>query len=128
MTPLLLDTMMLAWVVDWRSVDTRPSKADRDLIEATGERLVSPISLFEIATKTRLGKWPEMEPHIGSLRDVIEYVGLTVAPIDTDILLDAATLDWSHRDPFDRIVVATARRLEAKVVTTDRAILAWQAG
>jgi len=127
-TRILLDTMMLAWVIDWRSVDTRPSKADRDLIDTSTARLVSPISLFEIATKARIGKWPDMEPHIAALESVIEYVGLNLAPIDTGILLDAATLDWDHRDPFDRIITATARHLDVRIVTTDRAILRFQGG
>jgi PIN domain nuclease of toxin-antitoxin system len=37
--------------------------------------------------------------------------------------VDAVDLAWEHPDPSDRIIVATARRLGASLVTADTAIL-----
>jgi len=37
-------------------------------------------------------------------------------------VMEAARLDWDHPDPFDRLIVATARRLECSLVTKDSVI------
>ncbi len=37
--------------------------------------LVSAISFFEIAQKARLGKWPEMEPYVDRLPELLARVG-----------------------------------------------------
>jgi PIN domain nuclease of toxin-antitoxin system len=41
-----------------------------------------------------------------------------------DILL-AAELDWKHRDPHDRLIVATALRMGCPLLTADNAIADW---
>jgi len=43
------------------------------------------------------------------------------------IAVDAVNLAWDHADPSDRIIVATARRLGAPLVTADPAILEFAA-
>jgi PIN domain nuclease of toxin-antitoxin system len=37
----------------------------------------------------------------------------------------AYELDWQHSDPYDRLIVATARRLELPLITGDQAITDW---
>ena len=53
----------------------------------------------------RLGEWPEIVPHIGEL--VAE--GQTIsAPLTHTVAAQTGVIDWRHRDPFDRIIAATA--------------------
>lgn len=40
-------------------------------------------------------------------------------------VMEAARLDWDHRDVFDRLIVATARRLECPLLTKDSVISAF---
>ena len=81
--------------------------------------LVSAISFFEIAQKVRLGKWPEMAPYVDSLPDLLERQrGVATALEAADSLL-AGTMEWPHRDPFDRLLAASAIRRGVAIVSAD---------
>jgi PIN domain nuclease of toxin-antitoxin system len=103
-SPILLDTHAWAWSLQ-ESVRLGPSA--RDAIAAAENRFVSPISLYEIGQKVRLGRWPEMAPFLPRLARLAVEQGNRMAALTADVCLAAATLNWSHRDPFDRIIAAT---------------------
>ena len=121
---LLLDTHALVWWVDGGE---RLSAAQRRAIRQIDENrplLVSDISLWEIAVLVELGRLELALP----TRDWLEKA--TAPPlvqrvgILPSIAAEAARLPESfHRDPADRIIVATARILGAKLVTSDRRII-----
>ena len=106
---VLLDTH--AWV--WSMLDSgRLSSNAVSAINRAKAVRVSPISIFEIAQKVRLGKWPEMSPHASTLADQLAAQGAISAPFTNEIANEiayfSASLAWDHRDPFDRILAATA--------------------
>lgn len=101
----LLDTHTWAWLL---TVDPILSRPARDGIANAGSLNLSPVSFYEIAQKVRLGKWPLMAPHVAGLPVLAQASGLAVAPLTAEIALLAGRLDWPHRDPFDRILAATA--------------------
>lgn len=119
--PVLLDTH--AWVWSFADPDRLSPRAARAITDAASVR-VSPISFFEIGQKVRVGKWPEMAPHLSDLPDLLARQGGVAAPFTPAIALDAASLDWDHRDPFDRLIAATARVLDLGLVTCDPAFAA----
>lgn len=82
--------------------------------------LVSPISFFEIGQKVRLGKWPEMMPFVADLVALLERQGGVSAGLDQGICLRAAIMAWPHRDPFDRLLAATAERYAVPIISADR--------
>ncbi|MDF5719499.1 MAG: PIN domain-containing protein [Rhizonema sp. PD37] len=43
-------------------------------------------------------------------------------PIDEEIWLESVKLEWEHRDPVDRVVVAVAKINEASIITADKKI------
>jgi len=47
---------------------------------------------------------------------------LTIQPVDERIWLKNVSLDWDHKDPADRTIVATAALLGIPIVTSDKAI------
>ena len=49
-----------------------------------------------------------MEPHLDQLPDLAAVQGLLTAPFGPDVAVLAGTMPWPHRDPFDRIIAATA--------------------
>ncbi len=116
MKSLLLDTHAWAWSL---SNDGRLSPAVRKAMAAAEAIYVSPISIFEIGQKVRIGKWPEMQPFAAKLPDLIGEQGALVASLVPDVALLAAVMDWSHRDPFDRFLAATAFHLGIALVSAD---------
>ena len=121
----LLDTHVLVW---WLTDPGRLSPAQRKVVAAAGADsplLVSDISLWEVATLYDLGRIRITMP----LRQWLEKAvapplvrrqGLTPA-IAAEL---AALPDTFHRDPADRILVATARVIGATLLTQDQRIIA----
>ncbi|WP_428390971.1 type II toxin-antitoxin system VapC family toxin [Lichenicoccus sp.] len=116
MTAILLDTHAWAWSL---AGDTRLSAPALAAIDAADTVLVSPISFFEIAQKVRLGKWPEMAPFLDRLPGLLDAQGGVVANFGAAICLMAGMMDWSHRDPFDRLLAATSRHDAMPLVSAD---------
>ncbi len=120
----LLDTHILLW---WLGPATRLSADQRQVIEEAGPEQplwVSEISLWEIATLHSLGRLELRLP----LRDWLERA--TAPPlvrrlgISPAVAAEVAALpDGFHRDPADRILVATARVYGATLLTQDQRIL-----
>ena len=116
---LLLDTHALLW---WLAGDLRLPMAARAAIDAPGaDVLVSAVSLFEIATKHRLGKLP-LEPAVAAdLAGTVVDHGFAHLPLDPRGAELAGRLPGPHRDPFDRLLVAQA-------ITADLALVSDEAG
>ena len=114
---VLLDTQ--AWALSLIESSRLPTAARQAILDATGV-YVSPISVFEIAQKVRLGKWDEMTPYVRLLPEIIDQQGLTVAPLTPKICETAGSDPWPHRDPFDRFIFATAKDLRTAIISGDR--------
>jgi len=117
-TALLLDTHAWVWSL---TNDPRLSPRSREAIGHRGAVYVSPISFFEIAQKVRLGKWPEMEPYVDALPRLLIEQGGVAARLDPVICTLAGSLTWAHRDPFDRLIAATAISERLSLVSADAA-------
>jgi PIN domain nuclease of toxin-antitoxin system len=50
---------------------------------------------------------------------------LVEVPLEHEDILSAAELDWTHRDPQDRMIAAMALRLDYPLLTADAAIHEW---
>jgi PIN domain nuclease of toxin-antitoxin system len=116
MTAVLLDTHVWVWSFTDESQLSAPARSAITMVDAI---YVSPISLFEIGQKVRLGKWPEMEPFASGLADLLREQGGIAAPFTPDICLHASLRDWDHRDPFDRLLASSAELLGLPLVTKD---------
>jgi PIN domain nuclease of toxin-antitoxin system len=60
-----------------------------------------------------------MQPFVDKLPTLLEEQGGRVAALNPKTCLDAALLDWSHRDPFDRLLAATALALGLSLISAD---------
>ena len=120
----LLDTHVLIW---WLSDRTQLSPRQWEVIESAtpdGPVFVSDISLWEVAMLASLGR-------IRLALPLREWLDKAVAPplvrrqgISPAVATEVAALpDSFHRDPADRILVATARVLGATLLTNDRRIV-----
>ena len=104
---LLLDTHALLW---WLSGDDALSAVARTAIADEGNGIfISAASIWEIATKHRIGKLPGMAAAtIADLDRVIADQGFIGLPINLRHGQVAGTLPGPHRDPFDRMLIAQA--------------------
>ena len=116
MSAVLLDTHAWAWSL---TGDERLSEAALAVLSLAEVVYVSPISFFEIGQKVRIGKWPEMQPWAECLPSLLEEQGGRAAPLTPEICMQAALMDWGHRDPFDRLLAATAFNLKCPLLSAD---------
>jgi PIN domain nuclease of toxin-antitoxin system len=116
MKAVLLDTHAWVWSL---TRDARLSTKASVAIEQAESVQVSPISFLEIGQKVRLGKWPAMEPYVDRLIALLAQQGGAVAALSPEICLRAGTTPWLHRDPFDRILAATAICGNMPIISAD---------
>ena len=116
---LLLDTHTVVW---WLLADARLSAPARAVIaDPANVVYVSAASAWEVATKVRLEKMPEMAAVISRYEADIEAEGFVPIPIEQRHSLHAGLLEGTHGDPFDRMIAAQALIQRLTVVTRDRA-------
>ena len=122
---ILLDTH--AW---WWSL-TEPENLSKTAIKTirqakSDQRMIASISIWEFAMmaarkrirlKISVAKW---------LSQALKDTGLGVIEISPQIAIDACNLPGNfHKDPADRLIVATARANNLRLVTKDEKMLAY---
>lgn len=116
---LLLDTHVFVWA---STNDPQLGSETRSLIADTANGLlVSTASVWEMSIKAATGKWPGADGMLDSLDKAFEALDVEVLAIEVDHAVRAGRLDWTHRDPFDRMLAAQALCEGASLVTADRA-------
>lgn len=119
MTTLLLDTHTYVWAV---SAPDKLSHAARTVVaDRSNAVLISAASVWEMAIKHRSGRWPEAEPLIRAHDSVVARLGAETVPITAEQAIRAGGLEWTHTDPFDRMLAAQALVLGATLVSRDAA-------
>jgi PIN domain nuclease of toxin-antitoxin system len=117
---ILLDTHALVW---WATGAPELSAKARRAIQAeAGQRGVSAsaISLFEIATAARRDRLRFSRSAEQWLADLVLLPELTIEPVNATIAQLAGSFDDNMPgDPADRMIVATAMQLQARLVTAD---------
>lgn len=110
---LLLDAHALLW---WLADDPFLSRAAAEAIRSpANDVLVSAASVWEIEIKRALGKLSAPD----GLVTAIGSAGFSAIPITPTDAERAARLAPFHRNPFDRMLIAQAKRLDAVIVTRD---------
>lgn len=116
---LLLDTSGLLHL----AAGTLPAAAAGSLRTAD-TAIVSTVVPWELAIKVKAGKLRLPMPPLAYVLELVRRHRLTFVPdgLDAPLLCAAADLPLIHRDPFDRIIVATAVRDRLVILTADRTI------
>ena len=114
---VLLDTHTLIWAV---AEPGRLSQRAREVLEdRANDLLVSAASIWELATKARLGRLTNGDFVLNALPERMAAADMTELPVSTAHARLAGELDWEHRDPFDRMLAAQSLIESAPVVTLD---------
>ncbi len=112
---LLLDAHALVW---WLAGDPALTANARGAIAEPGnDVLVSAATVWELGIKRAIGKLNLTIDLDGEI-EAAGFIGIPVTLADAQA---AAALPLRHRDPFDRMLIAQAGRLDAVVVSRDRA-------
>jgi PIN domain nuclease of toxin-antitoxin system len=88
------------------------------IVDADNEVYVSAVTAWEIETRKRIGKLTFFHDVIAKMRE-FEFLGL---PISLEHARAAGGLEWAHRDPFDRILVAQATMESMTLLSADTAV------
>lgn len=116
----LIDSQALLYaLVSPRSLSSKARK----IISSMDETLyASAATAYELAYKFRRGKLPGLDKvFVGYEHHVRRVAPLTIA-ITAEHALTAASLEWDHGDPFDRLITAQALIEGATVITSDAAM------
>lgn len=120
---IIVDTHALLWFL---AGDDRLAQPARQAIEdRSNDVRVSDASLWEIAIKLSIGKLSLTNGVAGLSRAAFVDNGFERLEIRTDHLIDVSILPFveyagrTHRDPFDRLLVAQTRVEGASLVTAE---------
>jgi len=112
----LLDTHTAIWFL---SGNKRLSQTARQIILDTSNNMcVSIVSVWELAIKISIGKLKFPDNSIGFMR-LAEDNDFFIVPIKKDYPTVVESLPLIHRDPFDRILIATAIVEKMTIITAD---------
>jgi PIN domain nuclease of toxin-antitoxin system len=124
---IVLDTHALVW---WAADDPQLGAKARAAIaseRAGGQILISAISAWEIAMLVRSGRLTLTLDVVTWLDTVAQLPSVRFVPVDPRIAVQSVGLPGEfHKDPADRIIVATSRHLSAPLVTADLKIRGYQ--
>ena len=121
---ILLDTHIWLWMLSGQIDRMHPATVA--LLEdaaRSGHIRVSEISCWEVAWKVANGRLSLGMPVDEWLARATRAPGVTMVPLDRDVLVMAALLEGIHGDPADRWIVATAKLRRMTLLTADRALL-----
>ena len=117
---LLLDTHAILW---WINKSEKLSPNARSMLRDNSHmRYVSIVSVWEIAIKASRGKLPEFEGGARAFLMRLEDIPITLLSIAPRHVEIVETLPFHHHDPFDRLLVATAKADGMTLLTADENI------
>lgn len=122
--PILLDTCAAIWIAEDAPLAEKAVEA-MDMAHDNGVPVyISPITAWEIGVLAARGRWVSTMPPARWFERLLEASGFRLAELTPRLLIASSFLPGDiHRDPADRIIVATARELGLSVMSRDRALL-----
>jgi PIN domain nuclease of toxin-antitoxin system len=115
----LIDTHIFLW---WLFDDPKLDAFSREIIKNPKHQiLVSSASAWEIATKYRIGKLPEAKELVENYAQTLEKARFSELNITHAHALRAGLLPITHRDPFDRMIMAQGELENIPIITHDPA-------
>jgi len=114
---IILDThIWVNWIIGG---NTALSPAVVDAMQKESRLAVSAISCFEVSLLANRGKLELTLPVNEWLTEALANSGVESLPVTCEIANRAVMLPEIHRDPADRIIIATALVHDAKLASMD---------
>jgi len=116
MTGVLIDTHVFLWWVSWSA--RIKDEWTTLMTDSANTVYLSAASAWEIETKRRINKL-DFEDDVAAIGEKFGFEELAVSISDAAL---AGSMDWDHRDPFDRVLVAQAIRAGLVILSADEAM------
>lgn len=114
---IVLDTHVWLWWINRDATRLKPAWTAR--IESAELVGVSAISCFEVAWLIHHGRIELPTPEDEWFDKALPGSGITLLPITPQIARTAVQLPEHHRDPQDRLIIATALIHDATLISVD---------
>lgn len=108
---------MLWWLADDPAL-SRPAR--KFIAETKNAAVISAASAWEIATKVRLGKLPTAAELAADFVGFMERAAFELLAISAEHAIRAGLLAGSHKDPFDRMLIAQAQAEGLPIVSIEK--------
>lgn len=113
---LLLDTHVLLWAI------YQPARIPENwvtrLVDRGNQVFFSAASIWEIAIKASLER-PDFIHDAQRTLQLARQTGFAELPVSSEAALRVGHLPWHHSDPFDRLLIAQAQQMPARLLTAD---------
>ncbi len=113
----LLDTHTFIWFINGDS--SLPNKIIDEIRNLKNHCFISIASIWEIAIKCKLNKL-SLNADFNRILDFLDQNQIEILPISFDHIVKLNELDFHHRDPFDRILIAQGISENLTILTKDQ--------
>ena len=117
---LLIDTHAALWL--FNEHENLPAAVRDHLLDEANELYISIASAWEIAIKHSLGKLPTFSGGVKRFLFAVMEYSIELITVLPHYVETVEELPYIHRDPFDRIIIATAMCEDMSIVTSDKNI------
>ena len=116
----LLDTNALIILLYGEVADGKLTESSRNIMQSSDKLFISMASLWEMAIKIKLAKL-EIKKTILEVEQSCIKNGVQIIPIRTKHINHTVKMPLlpDHRDPFDRLILATALSEDMTLISTD---------
>jgi PIN domain nuclease of toxin-antitoxin system len=114
---LLMDTHAVLWFFD--DVEKLSQKAFDAILNPDNDKYVSIASVWELAIKISLGKMRFSGGTVKFLSAVGDN-GFVLLPVKEEYVKRVEILPYIHRDPFDRMLIASAMSENMYLISADK--------
>jgi PIN domain nuclease of toxin-antitoxin system len=124
----LLDTCAAVWIANDKPMSETAGRILNTMFSNGTGVYISAASAWEIGMLITRNRIPTTKTAFAWFSDFLMVGNVSVQPATPRIMIAASYLpEPLHRDPMDRIIIATAREHDLTIVTRDRAILTYGA-
>ena len=117
----LLDTHI--WIWSFTQADRLSRRVAKVLADSENELWLSPVSVWELTILCRKGRL-QVHPDIATwVRRSMSDLQLSEAPLTVEVALAIPTISFTHADPADQFLAATAKVFDLSLITADAHLL-----
>jgi PIN domain nuclease of toxin-antitoxin system len=123
---MLLDTCAFIWLLQGGNLF--PPQVRSYVYGGNAALYLSAVSAAEIGIKQAKGDIQISRSEVSDhwLVDACRDLGVGLIDVDVHVCWQSTQLPWHHRDPFDRLIIATAMSRRLTVITPDHRIHGYQ--
>jgi PIN domain nuclease of toxin-antitoxin system len=121
MNKLLLDTHILLWSL--LEPERLSDKITRELENPANELWISPITTWEVIVLSEKGRVELDDEPVAWMKTVLNSMPFKQATVNHEVAMQSRLIKFSHQDPADRFIAASAAVYDLILVTADQYLI-----